>query len=354
MDLNQNTEGFEEIAENEEVVSVEENIEETPQIEPNFTYEIKKEKIQIKRDGNILGAAFLSSSAIIYLLNVAVYILSFVLSFVSRSAAEFLFEPALMHIFQVIFSFLGFLLPFVVIFKLADVRISSIISFSKPKKEHILPFTLMGLGFCAFSNILVNFTESFFSKTNINYDVPQPETPEGIFGFMLVLISTVFIPALMEEFVCRGLILGHLKKYGDGFAVIISSLLFGVMHGNFEQTPFAFLVGLVLGYITIKSKTIWIAVFVHGFNNLISVVMSYLPKNLIGYGNLGYLIYIVLVLLGGIIALLMLSGKDDDLYKFEMVDSKISGGKKVLCFLTAAPILVYFIICLIDSVQYFF
>lgn len=335
---------------NAEAVSFEEE-----NFEKKLKSEILKTKTQIKRDGNIIGAAFLAMTVVVNLLNYAVYLLAFILSFVSQEAGEFFYNPAVMQVEQILFAITAFILPFIVVLKLADTRISDLVSFALPKKETLLPFFLMGIGFCSFANVSVSFAESIFSRTNINYEVPKPQNPEGIFGFLLVLISTVFVPALVEEFVCRGLILGYLKKYGEGFAVIMSALLFGVMHGNFEQTPFAFLVGLVLGYITVKSKTIWIAVLVHGFNNLISVVISYLPSSLNDYINLGYIIFIILSLLGGIVSLLLLNGKDDGFYHFETADNKeVSSGKKAAWFLSSASILIYFIICLIDSVQYFF
>lgn len=344
------SEGFELNSENKETLSFEEE-----NTEKKLKSEILNTKTQIKRDGNILGAAFLAMTAVVNLLNYAVYLLAFILSFISKEAGDFFFDPAVMQVEQILFAITAFILPFIVVFKFADTRISDLVSFALPKKGTLLPFFLMGIGFCSFANVSVSFAESIFSRTNINYEVPLPQNPEGIFGFLLVLISTVFVPALVEEFVCRGIILGYLKKYGEGFAVIMSALLFGVMHGNFEQTPFAFLVGLVLGYITIKSKTIWIAVLVHGFNNLISVVLSYLPNSLNDYINLGYIIFIILSLLGGIVSLLLLNGKDDDFYRFAKPENEVvTSGKKIVWFLSSASIIIYLIICLITSVQYFF
>ena len=85
-----------------------------------------------------------------------------------------------------------------------------------------------------------------FESFGFNYEVSQTESPDGILGFMLTFIAIAVVPPLVEEFACRGLILGSLQKFGNGFAIVCSAILFGLMHGNFRQIPFAFLIGIGL------------------------------------------------------------------------------------------------------------
>lgn len=78
----------------------------------------------------------------------------------------------------------------------------------------------------------------------------------------------VFIGPVAEEIMFRGVVLHSLKKYGKIFAVVISSLAFGLMHGNLYQLLFAFGIGLMLAYITLEYSFKW-AVVLHILNNLI-------------------------------------------------------------------------------------
>jgi membrane protease YdiL (CAAX protease family) len=73
---------------------------------------------------------------------------------------------------------------------------------------------------------------------------------------------------IVEEIIFRGLVLRSLEPYGKKFAIFASALLFGLYHGNIIQIPFAFGVGLVLGYVTVEYNMIW-AMILHMFNNLI-------------------------------------------------------------------------------------
>lgn len=73
---------------------------------------------------------------------------------------------------------------------------------------------------------------------------------------------------IFEEILFRGLVLRTLEPYGRKFAILGSAFLFGIFHGNILQTPFAFAVGLILGYVTLEYSIVW-AMVLHLINNLI-------------------------------------------------------------------------------------
>ena len=73
---------------------------------------------------------------------------------------------------------------------------------------------------------------------------------------------------IAEELLFRGLVLRSLQPYGKKFAIFVSALLFGLFHGNLMQVPFAFVVGLVLGYVAVEYNIYW-AMVLHLINNLV-------------------------------------------------------------------------------------
>ena len=86
---------------------------------------------------------------------------------------------------------------------------------------------------------------------------------------------------IAEELLFRGFIQRSLLPLGKKFAIFGSALLFGLFHGNLVQTPYAFLVGLVLGYVTAE-YSVWWAILLHMINNmfmadLLPRVLSLLP-----------------------------------------------------------------------------
>lgn len=85
--------------------------------------------------------------------------------------------------------------------------------------------------------------------------------------FSMFLYASILAP-VSEELIFRGYILQTLRPYGKKFAIVLSAFLFGIFHGNLLQTPYAFLMGLVLGYVTVEYHIGW-AVALHVFNNLV-------------------------------------------------------------------------------------
>ena len=89
----------------------------------------------------------------------------------------------------------------------------------------------------------------------------------GSDSFSMFLYMCVLAP-VSEELLCRGLVQRLLMPYGKRLAILGSAFLFGVFHGNFIQAPYAFAVGLVLGYVAAEYSIAW-AMVLHMVNNLV-------------------------------------------------------------------------------------
>lgn len=96
----------------------------------------------------------------------------------------------------------------------------------------------------------------------------QEESATGANETLSMFIYGSFLAPFGEEILFRGFLLQNFKRYGIRFAIIFSAILFGIYHGNIVQTPFAFILGLLLGYITV-SYGLKYAIAVHIFNNMV-------------------------------------------------------------------------------------
>ena len=83
----------------------------------------------------------------------------------------------------------------------------------------------------------------------------------------MFIYASVCAP-VTEEILFRGFVQRTLQPYGKKFAIFGSAVLFGLFHGNLIQTPYAFLVGLVLGYVAAEYSIGW-AMLLHMINNLL-------------------------------------------------------------------------------------
>lgn len=87
------------------------------------------------------------------------------------------------------------------------------------------------------------------------------------------IMSTVVAAPILEEVLFRGLILESCKeRFGKGVAVFVSALLFGLIHIVPIQVINAFVVGIILGYIYLKTGSLLSVIILHAINNAIAYV----------------------------------------------------------------------------------
>ena len=316
-----------------------------------FTPKTFEEKKGIKKAALLSGLALITIMAIADFWVIIYYLVMSFFGFTPERAQAIITEPAVLQVAQIFLSTFMFTVPFILIFKAGGRCISDLVPLKKPTGSKTAMF-FIGLSFCAFANIASSYCGYFFESIGIDYNVDFGDNPDGFFGFLLSLLATAIVPALVEEFACRGLLLGVLRKYGDGFAVLVSAILFGLMHGNFDQMPFALMVGLVLGYIVVKTESLWIAVAVHATNNFISVAFTYI---LCGFSqnaqNLIYLIYLMAALTAGIIAAVTVKGAES--FKFNKSDTESTLKQKFKWFFSSVPVVIFVILCLLQSIKFF-
>jgi len=103
-------------------------------------------------------------------------------------------------------------------------------------------------------------------------------------AMIAMILYSVFVAPVHEEFLIRGVTQNFAKKAMPFWiANFVQALIFGVLHMNVIQGSYAFLIGLLLGYIMHKSRNIWIPIIFHFFFNLFG---TFVPFNMLE-GNAG-------------------------------------------------------------------
>jgi hypothetical protein len=89
------------------------------------------------------------------------------------------------------------------------------------------------------------------------------------------VVALTIVGPVCEEMVFRGAMLHSMLKRGMApwSAILTSSMIFGLIHANPAQIPYAFLLGLVLTYLAYKTRSIIPSVILHVINNSFAVVM---------------------------------------------------------------------------------
>ncbi|MCR1933333.1 CPBP family intramembrane glutamic endopeptidase [Clostridium tepidum] len=112
-------------------------------------------------------------------------------------------------------------------------------------------------------------------KNSIFYDIMAREMKNPIVGF----ITTVIIAPIFEEIIYRGIILDELlDNYNYKKAIIISALVFAIVHFNFIQLPDAFIAGIILAAVYCETKSLIPCIAIHFFNNLFCNIAKFCPS----------------------------------------------------------------------------
>ena len=208
-----------------------------------------------------------------------------------------------------------------------------------------------GIGASMASNFISNFV-SIFMETFLGLVPEQPELGGAIDNpqsLGIALLCTAAAPAFIEEFAFRGVTLSILRKFGDMPAIIITALLFGLMHGNFVQIPFAFGIGLALGLITVITDSIWPAVAVHFANNAIAVTFEYL-----GYMPFGELISVLifygLIALGIVMFIKLL--KKGAFKRIKKAPSTMGAAERAVRMILSPTVIIAAIMFIMTALQY--
>ena len=104
------------------------------------------------------------------------------------------------------------------------------------------------------------------------------DSAEDVNTYPLILSLVVFavVPAVVEEFVFRGVILGAYSKVDVKAGIVISSLFFALLHFSFGSVMYGFFFGLLFAVIRLSTGNLIYTIIMHCLFNTINVLMSYM------------------------------------------------------------------------------
>ena len=134
--------------------------------------------------------------------------------------------------------------------------------------------------------MLFYFTHLFFSKyvglvKDTSLEVEQNLSLFAPLFCIVYLLEIAIFPAIAEEMLFRGIIMRGLEQFGSLFAVICSSAMFSLMHGNFSQIILQFIGGIAIGGVVMITKNYLLGCAMHFTNNLFSVFYTFMVTLLV-------------------------------------------------------------------------
>lgn len=184
---------------------------------------------------------------------------------------------------------------------------------------------------------------------------------------LIQFVQLAVIAPIVEELWFRGLVMESLRPYGNGFAIFVSAILFGLTHANLEQFFYAAALGVFLGYIAIATESIVTTTIMHAIFNSMSGVMLLLSVEpsvqdyVLGVSNeqgvepsttpfvVLYLIWTALIMLLLVVGIIMMIAKLVKIkkYKVPKMQTELSSGRRWGIFFSRAAVIVGLVLAII-------
>lgn len=169
---------------------------------------------------------------------------------------------------------LATLMPGLIYLRIRKPSLQTMVRFENKGVFNAILAVFAGLGVCLLMNFPAQLIQGLLENTGYDPGSYEPAAfyPESSWIYML---AVVILAPVIEEFVFRGIIFASLEKYGAGFAIVASSIVFGIAHITPGSFIFATGAGLVFGFVYHKTRNLWVAVAIHFLNNLLAMATTY-------------------------------------------------------------------------------
>lgn len=172
--------------------------------------------------------------------------------------------------------------------------------------KNILVILLISVGMCYCTNFMMPVASLVIPESIMTaYEELMEQAGFGVTP--LAIIASVLLAPFSEEFLCRGVIFYYAKKMvadmnnrrkAFWIANTVQALMFGILHGNLVQGTYAFFMGLALGYLAHRYRSLIPSIIGHMLVNAVSSyawepIANVLPESYVLYGVLSIACLIV-------------------------------------------------------------
>lgn len=321
----------------------------------NNDQELKiNEKMSLKNIASGIGLAMIIELFLSLVFSAILEIMAFGIDLnnINMHSNECKIPISLYYTISSVFFIFSVFTPFYFIARSFKISFSELLPFKKVKSNILWPLVGAGMGICICANDIADLFDASLNLFGIKPEIPQMNIDTNFLSIIMLIVQTAIAPALMEEFAFRGICLGAFRKFGDGFAIIMSSILFALLHCNLVQIPFALVVGLTLGYITVKTNSIIPSMIIHFLNNLYAISIDIIATQSSHLSEIFRYTASVLFLIAGIISYIYISMKDKDILSITPSESALSLNEKFKYSVTniamACALIILFLLTLVS------
>ena len=193
-------------------------------------------------------------------------------------------------------AFFSLWIAFRFLMRAAPEKMRPAIRLKAPRDKRLWLFLPVFLGAGVLINMGTSLLQNWLVK-NTDYMLPlSPAMPQSGFATLIYFMAMCVVPAVLEELLCRGAMQGILRRWGVWFSIIVSSVIFTLLHGDIAQMPGVFALSVLLGLSAYATGSLLPGIVLHFANNTVAFCFMLAGQKLNGAMALGISVYMMLII----------------------------------------------------------
>lgn len=157
------------------------------------------------------------------------------------------------------------------------------------------------------------FPEAFAASSSADYTAFARSG--GVFDGMYMIVAFAVLPAVTEELLFRGVVVGEYEDYGPFHAAVVSSLTFAMSHFSLARLPTYLFCGLALALTLYVSRSLIATMLVHTLNNVSVLALEKYVLHIAEKQNISMILFILILVAAALIALILFCSEAGGIYR---------------------------------------
>ena len=251
-------------------------------------------------------------------------------------------DDTLLITLDLVTRLIGRLCPIAVLIKHLEMPVSVMMPTkitNKPMFKFSIPAALLMSASCWIMSFIYRQMLSYCRINSIQSLFIPKETSDIIY---FLIVQILIIPAV-SEFCTHGVILQFTRQFGDGTALIITSLISAFVTYDITQIPVALVSSLIIGYFTIRTGSVITGIIMHSIQQLFIYAMYFIAAAVdIVYKTTIVKSLLFLTLVIGIFAVVYFLHNHSDRFGMNIKSRYMSISGKVLTAASSVPLIIWF------------
>lgn len=160
----------------------------------------------------------------------------------------------------------------------SNISVESLFRTTNFSAWHAVQYIWIGIALQFIAGWAYTLLETIFTRNGSSLTEPMEVIYQDGKTMVIGLLYTCVLAPITEELFYRGFVMKSLSKIGVRFGIVVSALLFGMMHGNFSQAILGTILGLFLGKITMRHNSLVPSILVHMGLNVSASIFTILGQ----------------------------------------------------------------------------